>query len=66
MRGPSEGANGFGYDPVFHHTGPTHPAPGVRFSMLSPAEKDAISHRGRAFRALGAALRALPKAALDA
>jgi XTP/dITP diphosphohydrolase len=58
VRGPPRGTNGFGYDPVFHHTGPQHPAPGVRFSELSPAEKDAVSHRGRAFRALGAAIRA--------
>ena len=36
------GEGGFGYDPVFE-------APGGRtFAELSPAEKDAISHRGRA------------------
>lgn len=56
VRGPPRGANGFGYDPVFHHTGPLHPAPGVRFSDLAPAEKDAVSHRGLAFRMLGAAI----------
>jgi XTP/dITP diphosphohydrolase len=59
IRVPPRGANGFGYDPLFHHVGPEHPAPGVRFGELSPAEKDAVSHRGRAFRALGARLREL-------
>ena len=50
------GAGGFGYDPVFHHTSAAHPAPGVRFAELSRDEKDAVSHRGRAFRALARAL----------
>lgn len=59
VRGPPGGTNGFGYDPVFHYTGPRHPAPGVRFSELAPAEKDALSHRGQAFRALGQEIRAL-------
>jgi XTP/dITP diphosphohydrolase len=58
VRGPPRGRHGFGYDPVFHHTSPRHPAPGVRFADLEPAEKDAVSHRGQAFRALAAALRA--------
>ena len=42
---------GFGYDPVFV---PDERAPGDERTMaeLSPAEKDAISHRGRAARAL--------------
>jgi len=66
VRGPARGTNGFGYDPVFHHVGPAHPAPGVRFADLSPAQKDAVSHRGAAFRALGKAVRALPRAALGA
>ena len=66
VRGPPRSTNGFGYDPVFHHTGPAHPPPGVRFSELSPADKDAVSHRGRAFRALGSAIRALGPAALGA
>lgn len=59
VQGPPRGTNGFGYDPIFHHTGPRHPSPGVRFSDLSSAEKDAVSHRGLAFRALGEAIRAL-------
>ncbi|MCZ2804526.1 RdgB/HAM1 family non-canonical purine NTP pyrophosphatase [Modestobacter sp. VKM Ac-2983] len=41
------GSNGFGYDPVFVPTGLT-----VTSAELEPAEKDAISHRGRAFAAL--------------
>jgi XTP/dITP diphosphohydrolase len=41
------GANGFGYDPIFVPDGLT-----TTTAELAPAEKDAISHRGRAFRAL--------------
>ncbi len=59
VRGPPRGTHGFGYDPIFHHVGPLHPAPGVRFSDLTPPEKDAVSHRGLAFRALGQEIRAL-------
>ncbi len=50
------GANGFGYDPVFVPEG----GDGRTFAEMPPAEKDAISHRGRAFRALGAALAEAP------
>jgi XTP/dITP diphosphohydrolase len=46
------GANGFGYDPVFE----PHEADGRTFAQLSAQEKHAISHRGRALRALAAAL----------
>jgi XTP/dITP diphosphohydrolase len=56
VRGPPRGRFGFGYDPVFHHVGPLHPPPGVRFADLDPSAKDAISHRGIAFRALAALL----------
>ena len=56
VRGPPQGSGGFGYDPVFHFVGPSHPAPGVRFAELTPAEKDVAGHRGRAFRALALAL----------
>jgi XTP/dITP diphosphohydrolase len=45
------GAGGFGYDPIFVPDG--HP---VTTAELSPEDKDAISHRGRAFRALAAQL----------
>lgn len=41
------GANGFGYDPVFRPDGYD-----VASAELSPAEKDAISHRRRAFTQL--------------
>ncbi len=41
------GAGGFGYDPIFVATGETRSN-----AELSPAEKDAISHRGQAFRGL--------------
>ncbi len=42
------GSNGFGYDPVFEPDG----GDGRTFAEMQPAEKDARSHRGRAFRAL--------------
>ena len=41
------GPNGFGYDPVFKPTGLS-----VSSAELRPDEKDAISHRSLAFRAL--------------
>ncbi|MGK0742314.1 RdgB/HAM1 family non-canonical purine NTP pyrophosphatase [Leucobacter sp. Z1108] len=46
LREPA-GAGGFGYDPVFLPHGETRSA-----AELSPAEKDAESHRRRAFTAL--------------
>jgi XTP/dITP diphosphohydrolase len=45
------GSNGFGYDPIFVPEGDTRTT-----AELAPAEKDAISHRGRAFRALAAVI----------
>jgi XTP/dITP diphosphohydrolase len=45
------GTNGFGYDPVLVPDGGTRTC-----AELSADEKDAISHRGRAFRALAADL----------
>jgi XTP/dITP diphosphohydrolase len=41
------GSGGFGYDPIFVPDGETRTT-----AELTPAEKDAISHRGKAFRAL--------------
>ena len=46
------GSNGFGYDPVFVPDG----GDGRTFAEMRPEEKDAVSHRGRAFRALAAEL----------
>jgi len=48
------GTGGFGYDPIFIPDGGT-----LTTAELSPADKDAISHRGRAFRALAPAIAAL-------
>jgi XTP/dITP diphosphohydrolase len=48
------GDGGFGYDPVFIPDGYTRSA-----AQLSPAEKDAVSHRGRALARLVPALREL-------
>ena len=42
------GAGGFGYDPAFVPVGWD-----VTMAELTDAQKDRISHRGRAFRALG-------------
>jgi XTP/dITP diphosphohydrolase len=48
-----QGAGGFGYDPLFQPDGESRSA-----GELSPEEKNAISHRGRAFRALAPAIAA--------
>jgi XTP/dITP diphosphohydrolase len=48
------GAGGFGYDPVFVPTGSDRSA-----AELTPAEKDAVSHRGRALALLVPVLRDL-------
>lgn len=45
------GFGGFGYDPVFVPDGDTRTT-----AEMTAAEKDALSHRGRAFRALADAL----------
>lgn len=46
------GEGGFGYDPIF-----CVPKYGCTFAELEPEVKNAISHRARAFTALGSALR---------
>jgi XTP/dITP diphosphohydrolase len=48
------GTNGFGYDPIFRPDGETRTS-----AEMEPSEKDAVSHRGRALRALLPALREL-------
>lgn len=48
----ARGGNGFGYDPVFVPDG----GDGRTFAEMRREEKDAVSHRGRAFRALAEAL----------
>lgn len=45
------GENGFGYDPIFRADGQS-----VSNAELTPSEKDAISHRGKAFRELAPAI----------
>jgi len=51
------GTNGFGYDPIFRPDGETRTS-----AEMEPSEKDAVSHRGRALRALLPALRELADA----
>lgn len=48
---PPRGGLGFGYDPIFVPEGETR-----TFGEMAPAEKDALSHRARAFARLKAAL----------
>ena len=51
LEGPPRGAGGFGYDPAFVPEGRAR-----TMAELSDEEKDRISHRGEAFRALGGLL----------
>ena len=48
---PPRGERGFGYDPIFVPAGGTS-----TFGEMDPAEKDAVSHRARAFAKLKAAV----------
>jgi len=48
------GTGGFGYDPIFVPLSSAH-----TMAELSPEEKDAISHRGKAFRGLVPAIKKL-------
>ncbi|MEU2558916.1 RdgB/HAM1 family non-canonical purine NTP pyrophosphatase [Streptomyces longispororuber] len=54
LRHAPAGTNGFGYDPVLVPEGDTRTC-----AELSPEEKNAISHRGKAFRALVPVVREL-------
>jgi XTP/dITP diphosphohydrolase len=49
LSGEARGERGFGYDPAFL---PADGPPGLTMAELSDRRKDAISHRGRAARAL--------------
>jgi len=53
--GKPRGTGGFGYDPIFVPAGWDE-----TMAELSAEQKDRISHRGRAFRALREALEAFP------
>ena len=50
----ARGSGGFGYDPIFQPDGEMRTT-----AELSPVEKDALSHRGRALRAMVALIRAV-------
>ncbi|MHB9861423.1 RdgB/HAM1 family non-canonical purine NTP pyrophosphatase [Streptomyces sp. YIM S03343] len=54
LRHAPTGTNGFGYDPVLQPEGESRTC-----AELTPQEKNAISHRGKAFRALVPVLREL-------
>ncbi|MEI7035001.1 RdgB/HAM1 family non-canonical purine NTP pyrophosphatase [Streptomyces pratensis] len=54
LRHTPSGAYGFGYDPILQPEGETRTC-----AELTPAEKNAISHRGKAFRALVPVVREL-------
>lgn len=60
IRAP-RGSGGFGYDPIFVPTGEQRTT-----AEMSPAEKDAISHRGSAFRTLAPLLDELFRSASNA
>ncbi|MBT2366992.1 RdgB/HAM1 family non-canonical purine NTP pyrophosphatase [Streptomyces sp. ISL-10] len=54
LRRSPEGTNGFGYDPILQPEGEMRTC-----AELTPQEKNAISHRGKAFRALVPVVREL-------
>jgi len=48
----TEGTGGFGYDPIFYH-----PPAQKSFARMTGAEKNGVSHRGKALRALAGYLK---------
>ena len=54
ITGAPRGTNGFGYDPIFVPAGSE-----LTTAEMSPEAKDAISHRGRALRAMAPIIAAL-------
>ncbi|AZS72046.1 non-canonical purine NTP pyrophosphatase, RdgB/HAM1 family [Streptomyces lydicus] len=54
LRHAPSGTGGFGYDPILQPLGDTRTC-----AELTPTEKNAISHRGQAFRALAPVVREL-------
>ncbi|TPQ20287.1 RdgB/HAM1 family non-canonical purine NTP pyrophosphatase [Streptomyces sporangiiformans] len=54
LRSEPAGANGFGYDPILQPDGDTRTC-----AEMTPEEKNAISHRGKAFRELVPVVREL-------
>lgn len=54
LRFGPEGAGGFGYDPILQPLGESRTC-----AEMTPEEKNAISHRGQAFRALVPVVREL-------
>jgi XTP/dITP diphosphohydrolase len=54
LRHTPAGTGGFGYDPILQPDGDSRTC-----AEMAPEEKHAISHRGRAFRALSTAIREL-------
>ncbi len=54
LRTAPTGSGGFGYDPILQPEGETHTC-----AELTAEEKNAISHRGKAFRGLVPVVREL-------
>jgi XTP/dITP diphosphohydrolase len=52
------GTGGFGYDPLLVFEEPGQPGSGSSYAELTPAQKNEVSHRGRAIRELQRVLRA--------
>ncbi len=57
----AQGTNDFGYDPLFLFTEPGFPQSNRGFAELAPAEKSAVSHRGRALQKLAKKLPTLTR-----